>query len=86
MRVMADFYFEQKKFDQAEQAVNEILQHNAKHPQANLVKAKLLINEGKNAEALTILDELLEFNPRWGEVYLLQGNCTFKPGRDGICA
>ena len=59
------------------ETINEILQNNKKHAQANLVKAKLLLIDGKNSEALAILGVLLEENPNWGKAHYYKALAHF---------
>ena len=56
---LADYYFDQKKFDQARTTMEEIFSENPKNGGANLVKAKFLIKEGDNQQALSILMEMV---------------------------
>ncbi|MEJ2691195.1 MAG: tetratricopeptide repeat protein, partial [Deltaproteobacteria bacterium] len=67
--LLANFHFEQRQVDAGRGLMEQVLKRNAKHPLARLLKAKFLIREKKNPDALAILDELLESQPRWGEAY-----------------
>ncbi|MGV1098196.1 tetratricopeptide repeat protein [Thiovibrio sp. JS02] len=78
--LLADFHFETGKHDIAGKEVAEITGKNAKHPLANLVKAKLLLKENKNTDALAILDNLIKEQPSWGEAYYLKGVAHFNKG------
>ncbi|MDY6825386.1 MAG: tetratricopeptide repeat protein [Thermodesulfobacteriota bacterium] len=67
--MLADLYHETGKIDAATALVDDILEKTPDHAGATLVSAKLLVGAKKNAEALEILNSLVEGYPRWGEAY-----------------
>lgn len=71
--ILANFYYETGKHDLAAQEIEPILANNEQHPMAAMVRAKLLIREQKNSEALLILDRLVRDVPRWAEAFYLKG-------------
>ncbi len=71
--ILADFYFNTRRYDLAASLVDAVLKSNPLHAPANLVKAKLLVRDQKNSQALAILDRLVNEYPRWGDVYYQKG-------------
>ncbi len=78
--MLADFYFSSGKYEQAKQLANSVLENNSGHTLANFLRARLLIQEQKNTEALVILDKLVENRPRWGEAYYQKGIAHLNKG------
>lgn len=78
--ILANFYYQTGKYELAGQEVTGILTRNAQHPMASLVKAKLLIRDQKNNDALTILDRLVRDVPRWGEPFYWKGVAHLNKG------
>ncbi len=78
--MLADFYFTSGKYEQAKQLADAVLEKNSGHILANFVRARLLIQEQKNTEALVILDKLIESRPRWGEAYYQKGIAHLNKG------
>lgn len=78
--MLADFYFETGQPESAHQQVGAVLTEKAEHPAASLVKAKLLITDQKNKEALAILDRLTKDSPRWGEAHYQKGVAHLNEG------
>lgn len=70
--ILADFYVETGRIEQARQEITEIRKAKSNSPQTTLVRAKLLLNEKKNTEALSLTDKLVSDFPRWGEAYYLK--------------
>ena len=77
---LAYVYVEQGKIADTEKELNELFALDENHQLGKLVKAKLLILQGKNAEAITLLDDLLESNPRWGQAYYQKGVAHLNKG------
>ena len=71
--ILADFYVHSGKFDRAGEIIGSLLEDEPGHPQSNLVRAKLLIREGKPEEAMNILERLEEEFPRWWEIHHQKG-------------
>jgi tetratricopeptide (TPR) repeat protein len=69
---LAELYFEQRQFDQANREVEKILTADASHSLGNLLKAKLLLMEERPRESLEILSLLAEDHPRWAETFYYQ--------------
>lgn len=64
---LADLRFEMQKFDQAKSALESTLKENELHGGANLLKAKFLLKERKNRDAIAVLSPLINDYPRWAE-------------------
>ena len=69
---LADFYFDFGKFDLAKAELDKVTKKNEKNATATMLKAKFLIKEGKNQEALDIASALLRDYPKWGELYFVK--------------
>ena len=78
--ILADFYLETNRPDLAKQKIAEIFTSEPQQPLATLVKAKLLLREKKNSEALTVLDALVKDAPRWGEALYLKALAHYNLG------
>lgn len=81
---LADFYFEQQKFDPARKAMTEVLGRNGKHGGARVVQAKFMIHEGKARDALPILEGLIHDYPRWGEPYYTKAVAHMENGEEEL--
>ncbi len=66
---LADYYFEQKKFKSARDLMKKVLAKNDKNGRANLLKAKFMVKDGKNRDALNLLTNLEKNYPRWADIY-----------------
>lgn len=77
---LADLYFSTHRYDQADELINSVLKKNTGHPHARLVKAKLLVRQQENSEALRILKKLTTDFPRLGEAYYQKGLAHLNTG------
>ncbi len=66
---LADLSFDLQKFDQAQSIIDNVLQTNPNNGGANLIKARFLIKDGKNTEALQVISPLMNDYPKWAEPF-----------------
>ena len=66
---LAELSFDLKKFDQSQAIIEKLLATNPANGGANLIKARFLIKDGENNEALNIINPLTTDYPRWPEPY-----------------
>lgn len=66
---LAELQFDLQKFPEAQSIMESILASNPGHGGANLIKARFLIKEGKNDEALQIITPLTSDYPKWAEPF-----------------
>ena len=66
---LAELSFDLQKFEQAQTIMESLLATNPANGGANLIKARFLIKEGKNNEALDIINPLTTDYPRWAEPF-----------------
>jgi len=69
---LANFYFDFGKFDLAKAELEKVTKKNDKNATATLVKAKFLLAEGKNQEALDMVSGLIRDYPKWGELFYVK--------------
>ena len=67
--VLADLQFDLQKFPEAQALMEAILKSNPGNGIANLIKARFLIKDGKNNEAIEILTPLTNDYPKWADPF-----------------
>ena len=65
---LADFYFRQDRLELARDQLNTVLTKQPNNPEANFIRAKILLKENKIPEALELLEEISLKKPEWHEV------------------
>ncbi len=77
--VLADHYFNSKKYALAGEQVEQVIAKYPEHMYANFVKAKLLLEkEDSINEAIALLEKLALQNPQWSEVLFYTARAYFK--------
>ncbi len=66
---LGELSFDLKKLDQARSIMESVLATNPDNGGANLIKARFLISEGKNNEAIERITPLMHDYPKWGEPF-----------------
>ncbi|TKB24938.1 tetratricopeptide repeat protein [Desulfopila sp. IMCC35006] len=66
---LAELRFDLQKFDQAHAIMESVLKTNPANGGANLIKARFLIRDGKNSEAMQIITPLLADYPKWPDLF-----------------
>jgi tetratricopeptide (TPR) repeat protein len=66
---LAELSFDLQKFEQAKSIMDSILATNPANGGAILIKARFLIRDGKNKEALELISPLLTDYPKWAEPF-----------------
>ncbi len=66
---LAELSFDLQKIDQARSIMENILATNPANGGANLLKARFLIRDGKNSEAISIITPLMNDYPKWAEPF-----------------
>lgn len=66
---LAELSFDLQKFDQAQSIMESVLKTNPANGGANLIKARFLIKDGKNNEAMQIITPLLADYPQWADLF-----------------
>ena len=67
--VLAELLFDVEKFDESRIIIEGLMKSNPRNGTANLLNARFLIKEGKNAEAIEILTPLTADYPKWGDPF-----------------
>lgn len=81
--VLADWYLNTGRYDEAAELADSVLKINPRHPMGKYIKARLLIQNKKSAEALAILEELTKSYPNWGELHYQKGVAHLNLGETG---
>ena len=77
--ILADFYFNQKKYDLAREQVKIVLSKYPEHMYGNFVNAKLFLEVDNNInEAISLLAKLAVKNPQWSDVFFYIARAHFK--------
>ncbi len=66
---LADLSFDLRKFDRARSLMDAVLATNPSNGGANLIKARFLIMEGKNNEALQLITPMMTDYPKWADPF-----------------
>ncbi len=66
---LAELSFDAQKFDQAQSIMQSVLKTNPTNGGANLIKARFLIKDDKNKEALQLISPLTTDYPNWSEPF-----------------
>ncbi len=66
---LAELSFDLQKFDKAQSLIDTVLASNPANGGANLIKARFLIRDGKDKEALQLITPLTTDYPKWADPY-----------------
>jgi tetratricopeptide (TPR) repeat protein len=66
---LAELSFDLQKIDQARTIMENVLATNPGNGGANLIKARFLIRDGKNHEAISVITPLMNDYPKWAEPF-----------------
>jgi tetratricopeptide (TPR) repeat protein len=66
---LAELSFDLQKFDKAQSLMEAVLTTNPSNGGANLIKARFLIKEGKNNEAIGLITPLMNDYPKWADPF-----------------
>lgn len=66
---LADLSFDLQKFDEAKSLMDSVLASNPANGGANLIKARFLIRDGKDKEALQLITPLTTDYPKWADPF-----------------
>ncbi|EKD37746.1 MAG: hypothetical protein ACD_75C01012G0001 [uncultured bacterium] len=67
--VLTDLLFDLQKYPESREMMEAILKTNPANGAANLIKARFLIKDGKNDEAIEILTPLTNDYPKWSDPF-----------------
>ena len=73
---LAELLFEKSFFPEAEELINGVLSSNPTNGAANLIKARFMIRDGRNQEALELLTPLMTDYPKWADPFYY-GSLTY---------
>jgi tetratricopeptide (TPR) repeat protein len=66
---LAELSFDLQKFDKAQSLIDSVLASNPANGGANLIKARFLIRDGKDKEALQLITPLTTDYPKWADPF-----------------
>ncbi len=78
---LAELSFDLQKFDQARSIMDKILATNPANGGANLIKARFLIKDGKNTEALQLITPLTTDYPKWADPFYYSALTQLRLGK-----
>lgn len=78
---LVELQFELQKFAEARTGMEAILTGNPANGGANLIKARFLIGEGKNTEAIQIIMPLTTDYPKWADPFYFLALAQLKIGK-----
>lgn len=78
---LGELQFDLQKFDDAKATMDGILATNPGHGGANLLKARFLIREGKNEEALQVITPLTNDYPKWPDPFYFSALTHLRLGK-----
>ena len=78
---LAELQFDLQKLPEARAIMESILASNPAHGGANLIKARFLIREGKNDEAIQIITPLTSDYPKWADPFYYSALAHLRIGK-----
>ncbi len=78
---LAELSFDLQKFDQAHLIMENILAANPANGMANLLKARFLMKDGKNDEAIELITPLTTDYPKWGDPFFYSALTQMRLGK-----
>ncbi len=81
---LAELSFDLQKFDQARSIMESVLATNPDNGGANLIKARFLIKEGKNNEAIQIITPLTTDYPKWADPFYYSALLQLRLGKTDL--
>jgi len=78
---LAELNFDLQKFDQAKSIMEAVLADNPANGGAILIKARFLIKDGKNKEALELIAPLTSDYPKWPDPYFYTALTQLRLGK-----
>jgi predicted Zn-dependent protease len=77
---LAELSFDLQKFDQARKLMDAVLASNPANGGATLIKARFLMKDGKNNEAINLITPLTSDYPKWAEPYFYSALAQMRVG------
>ncbi|MFT5728852.1 MAG: tetratricopeptide (TPR) repeat protein [Desulforhopalus sp.] len=77
---LATLYFDQKKYDEANVLFEELEKNNPGHGGTKLLKTRFLLKDDNVRDGITLLQELNNDFPEWGEPYFFLGLAHYQLG------
>lgn len=78
---LGELQFDRQKFDDAKAVMDGILASNPGHGGANLLKARFLIRDGKNEEAVQTITPLTNDYPKWPDPFYYSALAHLRLGK-----
>ena len=78
---LAELSFDLQKFDQARSIMENVLTANPANGMANLLKARFLMKDGKNDEAIELITPLTTDYPKWGDPFYYSALTQLRLGK-----
>jgi len=81
---LGELQFDLQKFDDAKALMDGILSTSPSNGGANLLKARFLIRDGKNNEAIEIINPLLKDYPKWADPFYYSALTHLRIGKPDL--
>lgn len=78
---LAELQFDMQKFPESKAIIDAILASNPANGGANLLKARFLIKDGKNEEAIQVITPLMTDYPKWAEPFYFSALTHLRIGK-----